>query len=295
MHDTGPQYRPDDAFKAAARLHQSEYRSRVLRAGFTGYGNRLCETDARALLNYYDGLGIREAVTRRFPAYSGTRDADMLRSEHIPFNLLAPLAQRTDLLVHVLADGLGLELGGPLAMEIEWAPAPACSYLDDLTSFDTYIRGAGRNGEKVGIGIEVKYTERRYRIGRSEAMRVRDPQSRYWLTTRQSRCFRGGGSEALATDELRQIWRNHLLGLAMVQRHDIDRFISVTLYPSGNRHFTKALTAYRHGLEPHAQDDVLGWTFEQYISALRGNSEIEDWKRYLAERYLVSPDAVREG
>ena len=40
----------------------------------------------------YDGLGVKEALRERYPAYSQKRDADLLRSEHIPFNLLAPLA-----------------------------------------------------------------------------------------------------------------------------------------------------------------------------------------------------------
>jgi len=58
----GPQYEPDDHFKAAARLHQSAYRVKVLKVGFDEYGNRLTESASRALLNYYDGLGVREAL-----------------------------------------------------------------------------------------------------------------------------------------------------------------------------------------------------------------------------------------
>lgn len=63
--EIGPQYEPDDAFKASARLHQSTYRARVLELEFSEYGNRLTDADGRALRNYYDGLGVREAVRRR--------------------------------------------------------------------------------------------------------------------------------------------------------------------------------------------------------------------------------------
>jgi hypothetical protein len=35
MSSIGPQYEPDDHFKAEARLHQSAYRAKVLKVGFS--------------------------------------------------------------------------------------------------------------------------------------------------------------------------------------------------------------------------------------------------------------------
>ena len=35
--DIGPQYKFDDPFKATARLHQSNYRARVLQGGYAEY------------------------------------------------------------------------------------------------------------------------------------------------------------------------------------------------------------------------------------------------------------------
>ena len=75
MSSIGPQYEPDDDFKEAARLHQSAYRAKVLKVGFDEYGNRLTESAGDALLNYYDGLGIRAALRKRYPTYSKTRVA----------------------------------------------------------------------------------------------------------------------------------------------------------------------------------------------------------------------------
>ena len=294
--DIGPQYELDDSFKAAARLHQSNYRARVLKVDYSEYGNRLPDVDGRALLNYYDGLTVRETLRRRYPEFSKERDADLLRSEHIPFNMLAPLAGRPALTRIVLKEAFDLELNGPFEMEIEWAPPPTdkCKYLGDMTSFDTFVKGVGANGEQVGVGIEVKYTERGYRIGKSEAGRVRDRESTYWVTTRESGLFVGGGCDQLAEDDLRQIWRNHLLGLAMVRQNVIARFVSVTLYPAGNKHFTHALTKYQSHLEETAQKSVRGCTFEQYIDCLRGDSEIEAWKQYLMARYLIEDPAFQQ-
>jgi len=289
--DIGPQYKLDDSFKAAARLHQSNYRARVLNVDYLEYCNRLTEVDGRALLNYYDGLGVREALRERYPVYSKKRDADLLRSEHIPFNMLAPLASRPGLMQLVLNKAFGLELREPFQMKLEWAPSPAEKYLGDMTSFDAYIQGRDANGEPVGLGIEVKYTERGYSIGTSEAERVRDRESTYWVATRESGLFVRGGCDELAEDDLRQIWRNHLLGLAMLRHKDIARFVSVTLYPAGNKHFTHALMKYRSHMEAAAQGGVRGCTFEQYINCLCGDSEIEAWKKYLMTRYLFEVPA----
>ena len=201
--DIGPQYKLDNPFKAAARLHQSNYRVGVLKVDYLEYGNRLTEVDGRTLLNYYNGLGVKGALRERYPVYSQKRDADLLRSEHIPFNMLAPLASRPALMQLVLSEAFGLELSPPFQMKLEWAPSPAEEYLGDMTSFAAYIQGRDANGELVGLGIEVKYTERGYRIGASEAKRVRDGESTYWVTTRESGLFVRGGWGKLADDDLR--------------------------------------------------------------------------------------------
>jgi len=211
--DIGPQYKSDDSFKAAVRLHQSRYRSRVLKADYLEYGNRLTDVDGRALMNYYDGLGVREALRRRYPRYFKERDSDLLRSEHIPFNMLAPLVESPDLTQIIIREAFGLELEGPYEVKLEWAPQPREHYLNDKTSFDAYLQGTGINGELVGIGIEVKYTECGYMIGKTEAERVQDLGSTYWVITRESGIFLKDGLSDLVEDDLRQIWRNHLLGL----------------------------------------------------------------------------------
>jgi len=78
-----------------------------------------------------------------------------------------------------------------------------------------------------------------------------------------------------------------VLGLAMVRRKDIARFVSVTLYPAGNTHFTRALAQYQSHLKDDARQSVRGCTFERFIDCLRGDPEIEAWKQFLIVRYLV--------
>ena len=287
MKDIGKQYPVDDDFKAAARRHQSRYRAQVLQVDYDEYGNRLTEIDARSLLNYYDGLGVRETLKSRYPNYSKIRDADMLRSEHIPFNLFAPLLRTDTLAEGIVHKAFGIEGNGPFVVEFEFAPQPKKLYLNDSTAFDGYIGFTSRDGRRIGIGIEVKYTEKEYPIGKTEKANVENSESRYWQVTRASSQFSDPADTQLGTDEMRQIWRNHLLGLSMCQRGELDTFFSITLYPEGNGHFRSAIPKYQSLLRPDSQGYAFGCTYEDFISAIDGDEEVRRWKEYLRERYVV--------
>jgi hypothetical protein len=182
---------------------------------------------------------------------------------------------------------MGIRLEGPFTAKFEWAPAPASKYLDDKTSFDMYIQGFGPGGKKVGVGIEVKYTEKGYRSGNKETAFIRDPKSVYWTIARKSDRFKNGGDIRLTQNDLRQIWRNHLLGLAVIQMGDVSDFVSVTLYPSGNEHFTTALRDYKGLLKDQGDRSVCGCTYEKFIDCLSGDAHIKHWRDYLVKRYLV--------
>jgi len=116
---------------------------------------------------------------------------------------------------------------------------------------------------------------------------VKDISSRYWELTNSSGVFLDESKYELKADNMRQIWRNHLLGLAMIERNDIINFSSIILYPKGNIHFETVIPEYQHLLrEPH-RFQLNGCTYENYVKAISGNEEIELWRRYLVERYLV--------
>ncbi len=263
MIKIGNQYGLDDGFKAAARLHQSKYRAEVLQVDFENYGNRLTDIDAMALLNYYDKLNCRCTLRNRYPAYLKTRDSDMLRSEHIPFNLIAPFDTNRQTAVNIIRDAFGIECTVIDLVVIEYAPQPKNNYLNDATSFDAFLQVRMPNAKKCGIGIEVKYTEQDYRIGKTEAVNVSNHKSLYWQTARKADCFVETDNDIFGSDALRQIWRNHLLGLSMLQNGDIDEFYSITLFPNGNEHFHKVLPRYISLLKDDAQRFVFGCTFEK--------------------------------
>jgi hypothetical protein len=282
----GEQYGPDNAFKAAARLHQSRYRAEVLRVGCDVYGNRLLDADARDILNYYDGLGVRDWHSSRLP-YSMKRDADMLRSEHIPINMFVPLIGREELAGRLMAGAFGVACEKVLGIEIEYAPSPKENYLADRTAFDVYVKYEDQRGEPCGIGIEVKYTEGSYPIGEKERKDVENKSSPYWTVTGRSRAFLDPVNSALGADALRQIWRNHLLGLAMQQCGDIRSFTSIIIYPSGNEHFRRVIPEYQSLLCETHRSQVKGCTYETFVGCIEGGEEIMRWKDYLEKRYLV--------
>jgi hypothetical protein len=285
--EIGNQYPLDDTFKSRARLHQSQYRAYQLKVDCGDYGNRLKDKDGESLFNYYDKLNCRTAKQKRYPDYSKKRDADMLRSEHIPFNLIAPLETDLALAKEIVSLAFQIEISEILCITYEYAPTPKEKYLNDSTAFDAYIACRSRDGKLIGIGIEVKYTERAYSIGSTEAKKVKDKESLYWRVTKESKVFKDPDDPALGEDNLRQIWRNHLLGLAMIQRREIDKFYSVTLFPRGNQHFEREIQAYRERLLSPWICTVIPCTYEKFIDCIHGSIEFEEWKEWLTKRYII--------
>jgi hypothetical protein len=173
-------------------------------------------------------------------------------------------------------------------MEIEFAPKPNRHYLNDQTAFDTYIEFLSPIGDKCGIGIEVKYTEKSYKIGVTERGNVENKDSKYWILTKNSGIFDGSKFDRLIVDDMRQIWRNHLLGISMIDNKLHKEFLSVVLYLSGNIHFAEVVPAYKPLLTDSSKDSMRGLPFDEYIASLHGFSpEIKDWKDYLYKRYIV--------
>ena len=283
----GTQYKPDDEFKAKARLFQSKYRAEVLEVEFQDYGNRLSDSDAEALLNYYSKLNSRDVLRQRYPNYLRKRDADLLRSEHIPFNLLAPLNTDRDTAVKIISDAWNIDCIEIQAIEIEYAPSPKENYLNDGTAFDTYFKVLLKNGNTCGIGIEVKYTEQAYPVGKTESVNVNNHDSLYWTTARASGFFKNPDDEIFGADEFRQVWRNHLLGLKMIQVGDVDEFYSITLFPNRNTHFHHVIPKYISKLRDEAKPYLIGCTFEKFISAIHGSPEFDEWKEWLNKRYVI--------
>ena len=257
---------------------------------------------------------------------SGMMMCHTLRSEHIPWNIFFPMSLNDEMKnsAKIVFNSIIENISSILPkikeitdIRIEYAPIDKDAtekpftrcYLNDKTSFDTYIGYLAEDGKIGGIGIEVKYTEEGYRPGETEKKAAitehENPQYRYWDVMKKSgyyipEAYNPDGKRPtlwspLVSDELRQIWRNHLLGASMVQRHDITHFLSLHLYPQGNTHFhgygehVGAVGDYKRWLSEEGQQTWTSVTFEELFQLMQDSFHChkeKEWINYLKERYL---------
>lgn len=301
-----------EAFKNAAR----QYQESIIRQWSEQFGGE-CIWDERP--NH--GVWLKEEYAMKgLVFYEGFRDEIMglyraghtkigmnllnnaLRSEHIPYNLFFPMMKSQNKLA---TKGFFNELLGTdciaeiLDVKIEHAPKPPRNYLNDGTSFDAFVHYKHKDGSKGAIGIEVKYTEREYTIGDTEYRNTHDESGNVRLCHHYERATRGSGyyvqnSDALlVTDNLRQIWRNHILGASMVLHGDIRHFSSVTIFPDANPHFHEAAAEYRKVLTDQGLSTFLTVTYEKMFEILTHHfrtAEHLSWIDYLHKRYLFGAE-----
>lgn len=112
--------------------------------------------------------GFREEITKEVDKpttqLSNQMVTNLLRSEHIPYNLFFPMMKDPEGTATLFNRILGEERIAKIEkILIEHNPGG----LKDGTSFDTYVEyipAGAKTGEKGAIGIEVKYTEKEYPI-----------------------------------------------------------------------------------------------------------------------------------
>ena len=223
-----------------------------------------------------------------------------LRSEHIPYNLFFPMmkGQNKEATCDFFNDLLGTDMiAEVLQVRIEFAPQPKSDYLNDGTAFDAFVLYLHKDGSKGAIGIEVKYTEREYKIGETEYKNTHDEQGNICLSqhyaqaTNQSGYFVPNCEAELVSDNLRQIWRNHILGASMVLHGDINHFSSLTVFPNANPHFHSATADYRKVLTGKGKSTFFTFTYEKLFETLAHHfcsEEQKKWIQYLYKRYLFS-------
>jgi hypothetical protein len=247
MQEIGQQYSKDDrtdpsGFLRRARLHQSIFRAKYLDLPFDTYGNYLNKDDGENGKNFYNGFGIFDAV-KRYRKYNKPLYSNLLRSEHIPFNFFIPLDKDRDYCKKILSDILKQNIVSVDRVEIEYAPKPKEKYLNDGTSFDAYIEYSNLDYTKGMIGIEVKYTEKEYKLQANSKQEkdVNNIKSAYYTVTHKCGLYKTNSIDVLQTDTFRQIWRNHILGesILLADNHKFKYFTSLTLFPADNKHFSK--------------------------------------------------------
>ncbi|NOX46259.1 MAG: hypothetical protein GXO89_04700 [Chlorobi bacterium] len=289
-------------FKQNAKKHQINYREKHISTDYKTYKTWLTDSAGKKGGNFYKRLSVFSIVRQRFPNFYVNLYSDMLRSEHIPFNLFIPFKHELSYCKDVFNELLGgciktIESRSIIDdrenIKIEFAPSPKGNYLNDRTSFDTYIEYNHIDGTKGIIGIEVKYTEKEYKlkIGSTEEKTIQDKSSKYYSVSIDSGLYKPHALDLLPNDIYRQIWRNHLLAesIRLNQNKKFKHSSTLLLYPKDNDHFTVASKKYNELLISNANSFV-PVTYERFLSACDKycpNNEFQDWIDYLINRYLI--------
>lgn len=300
MQEIGKQYSKDDiidssGFLRRARLHQSIFRANYLDLTYDTYGNYLTRTDGEQGKNFYEGFEIFDAV-KEYRKYNKPLYSNMLRSEHIPFNIFIPLNKDRDFCKKVFSDILKIYILSIDKIEIEYAPKPNEKYLNDGTSFDTYLEYTKSDYTKGIIGIEVKYTEKEYKLEANSKQEkdINDKNSKYFSVTESCLLYKPAAISVLPTDKFRQVWRNHILGesILLVDGDKFKHFTSLTLYPQGNKHFVITSKDYVD-LLVNNENKFLPLTYEDLLISLDKycpNDNYKKWLDYVTKRYIVTDD-----
>ena len=293
-------------FKRKARAHQIEFRKNYLGVGYNKYPNVLNYDDAQKGLVFYEGFReeilteLKKPIPKTSSAPSGQMLTNLLRSEHIPYNIFFPMNKDKNgckaLFNHILGKK---DISKIIDIKIEFHPEPIEDYLHDHTAFDVYVAYMDINNNECGIGIEVKYTEKEYPLkeGTSEYAHIKDNNgetrlfTNYLNATIDSEYYKDEVSyDTLVSNKLRQIWRNHILGASMVIHGDIKEFTSITLYPKANVHFCNdAIPAYKELLTDIGKKSFISITYEELFDLMEKYLNLDDsknWINYLRYRYL---------
>ena len=313
-------YGGDSEYRKACRQHQAWFRENVLKLAMgrnrsTHQGinetaeefehRRRTETDTAVLTNgdaarlmnfdpeYHEE--IRKAFIGRrgrIPVNDFGLMNNMLRSEHIPWNIFVPMMTNLTAAANCFAVILPhRDIKTIRKWIIEYAP----NTINDRSAFDAYIEYETSTKKSGAIGIEVKYTEEGYPVGNKEFEMMQNPSSAYSVTIRNSECFINNDPLQFNNPDFIQLWRNHILGLAMLQQSKVDFFDSLTLYPEGNIHFHSSDThvgvieAYEELLTDKGKETFHAITYEDLFNILRKNYTTDrnkSWMEYLETRYI---------
>ena len=285
-------------FKERAKRHQIKFREEVLKVGYDGFETILTDAAAQKGLIFFDGFKINEYAQNRYPHFKLKEAcfANMLRSEHIPFNFFVPISKNLEYARAILNRFMGGVINIITDIRIEYAPEPEKALMDK-TSFDVFIEYRHAYGGLGIMGIEVKYTEREYKLIRNsrEEAEINLDTSVYNTLSARIGLYRKEIIQELKTDEYRQVWRNQLLGESMTRKiHPESRyeyFTSIILYPEGNDHFRELIPKYKSFLTPEHESSFKGITYEEFIRVARelaGDPGYLEWLQYLEDRYIIS-------
>ncbi len=269
----------DTRFQSIARILQTLWRQerglpvgrRRSRNGKSRrIGSRLNQVAGRAGRNFLSpsiaSLVRREVAYREIGAAIETDRLyhNLLSSMPLVFNLFAVLKLDMPLASRVFASVLPGFTGTVTQILFEHSPGRGNPlFTADFTAFDVLIRYRTADGKRGFLAIEQKY---------SEAMMEPSAKTRgrYDELSEISAMFIDPRDKSLRGSPFQQLWREHLLAFAMLDRKLYDEGTFVVIAPRLNWHVQNAVAAYGQRLNP-AVDNVpgfIGITLERFIEGI---------------------------
>lgn len=290
-------YSEDSVFSANARLLQSVWRESnkyPIQAGKHGNYVEVAyakETGANFLTPTIWGA-VQTAVACKEKLIQSPRIwNNMLSSQPMCFNLFGELQKNLELATLVLRATLPIEIEQVTRIEFEHSPGRGdMRFTGDNSAFDVFIEYVTPASEQGFIGVEVKYSENPLKDDKKAAVATFEKNGEsYMALSRNSGLFRAADIDQLKQVPLQQIWRDHLLSIALKLKAS-DRYqhgCFVYLYPEGNVECEMAIDRYFHNLgsPTPAAISLFPIHLETLVGTLLGLSD-EKWIKLFWNRYL---------
>jgi hypothetical protein len=287
--------RPDITdFKRRARIHQATWREEQKlpigshsRGGKTyANGSKIEAVEEHKHANFLspriiEAVEARLAVPQRHQTLDEKRlRYDLLSSMPMCFNLFGELYDDPDRAAKAAAALWDTDKSDPVEVRFEWSPGRReANYVGDRTAFDVALVIGPDSSPQTVIGIETKYHEHATREALPHA-ETRMP--RYREVAETSGAFVPDWENRILGTELQQVWRDHLLLLAMLQKPGWKEGRYVLVHPAGNPSFHELGKRYRDVLEDDSTFEVR--TVEELVDA--GVLHSSDTEKRFHERYL---------
>ena len=265
-----------------------------------GNGTKLLERDAKSGANFLTPAIFQIAQTRLRPDRKEAHETldevrllrDLLSSMPMAFNLFGEASlpggeESRRRLAHIF----GLPPSQHSDLAFEWSPGRLDErYTRDRTAFDVALRIGEPDGPRTVVGIETKYhehstKEKKPDSSRQAALKRWNDQTDFLVSIAEdAHVFRAGWKSRVLDTDLRQIWRDHLLALAMRRSPEWgDETRYVLLYPSRNVSYRNATVAYA-SLLVDGDTSFQAFTIDELLDVVFDNGS--PTKQAFARRYL---------
>jgi hypothetical protein len=291
-------YSQDTEYSAHARLLQSKWRHAK---GYPmgKYGNYLEGAFAKtAKVNFLtkriQALATDEMINAKSSKAlydEGRMWSNLLSSQPLCFNLFGELSHDMKAATACFRQLFPDRIQHVNAVRFEYSPGRENpKYTGDRSAFDVFVEYE-RDGIKGFIGIEVKYAEAlREESAKNAEASFRKHRGRYEELSRpELGVFKSDSIERLRRPPLSQIWRDHLLAIALMEHESrtYEEGLFVFLFPSQNRQCQNGVDAYaQHLASPDAMCNRFSPRYlEEFIDTIADYFGTE-WSNELKSRYL---------